>query len=110
MDYPGGDASGYRDCNLSDDEITCRSIRYYKGADTLANYSDEFPKRLQQLRERKHPGMSREIISELCGLSPGLLRRYERGEREPKSGNLKLLAEFYDVSADFLLCLTDKEK
>jgi len=61
---------------------------------------NEFPKRLQKLRERER--LSRKRLSELCGLSKNTIARYERGERVPKIDDAEIIAEFFDVSLDFL--------
>ena len=60
-----------------------------------------FRQRLQYLRERRR--ISRKVLSELCGLSPDAVRRYERGEAEPSVASLMLLAEYFEVSVDYLL-------
>lgn len=61
----------------------------------------DFPKRLQQLRERKR--ISRKTLSELCGLTSGAIRRYERGERMPTVDALIAIADCLGVSVDYLL-------
>lgn len=61
---------------------------------------DEFPKRLQRLRERQHK--SRRVVSELCGLPPDAIRRYERGEAKPGMAALVAIADYFQVSIDFL--------
>lgn len=68
---------------------------------------DEFPVRLRKLREAMKPVKSMEITSQLIGLSPNMLRMYERGECEPTLSKLKLIAEYYGVSVDYLLGRTD---
>ena len=60
----------------------------------------EFPRRLQRLRERKR--ISRRVLSELCGLSKSAVSRYERGERVPSITDAERLADFFDVSLDYL--------
>lgn len=60
-----------------------------------------FPKRLQYLRERRR--ISRKVLSELCGMSSDTVRRYERGEDEPKLSSLNALADFFGVSVDYLI-------
>ena len=60
-----------------------------------------FQQRLQRLRERKR--ISRKVLSELCGLYPDAVRKYERGEAEPSMASLVLLAEYFEVSVDYLL-------
>ncbi len=60
----------------------------------------EFPKQLRKLRERE--GMSRRVLSELCGLSKNSIARYERGERVPSITDAEALADFFGVSLDRL--------
>lgn len=66
----------------------------------------EFRERLQQLREKKR--ISRKVLSELCGLNSDTVRRYERGEREPTLHSLVVIAEYFDVSIDYLVGRCDK--
>ena len=66
----------------------------------------EFRKRLQQLRERKR--ISRKVLSELCGLNSDAIRRYERGEREPTMHSLVAIAEYFEVSVDYLVGRSEK--
>lgn len=61
-----------------------------------------FAERLQSLRESKKPVISRRITSELIGLGHDSLRKYERGEREPRLTELMLIADYYEVSLDEL--------
>ena len=63
---------------------------------------DEFPDRLRKLREEKKPVKSMAVVSELCGLERGAVRRYERGERAPTMEALIALADYYEVSLDYL--------
>ena len=62
--------------------------------------SAEFPARLRKLREEKR--QSRVIVSELCGLDRGAVRAYERGERLPTMDALVALADYFEVSLDYL--------
>ena len=66
---------------------------------------DEFPKRLQKLRERDRK--SRLVLSELCGLHPGAIARYERGEATPDVKSLMAIADYFHVSVDYLLGRTN---
>lgn len=61
---------------------------------------DNFSKRLQHLRERRH--ISRRVLAELCGLSKNTISRYERGERVPSLTDAAAIADALDVSIDFL--------
>ena len=60
-----------------------------------------FPERLKALREGEN--LDRKTLAELCGLSKNVVSRYENGEREPSSQSLVALADFFDVSVDYLL-------
>jgi transcriptional regulator with XRE-family HTH domain len=61
----------------------------------------EFRHRLQTLREKKR--ISRKVLSELCGLNPDAVRRYERGEAEPTLHSLVAIAEYFEVTVDYLV-------
>ncbi len=66
----------------------------------------EFRQRLRQLREKKR--ISRIVASELCGLASDSIRKYERGDSEPTLSSLIAIAEFFEVSVDFLVGRCDK--
>ena len=66
---------------------------------------ETFATRLQRMRERRR--ISRRIMSELCGLSPSMIAKYERGEKQPKLQTLIVLADFFECSIDYLVCETD---
>lgn len=63
---------------------------------------NEFPERLRKLRGERKPIKSMAVVSELCGLEKGTVRRYERGERTPTVDALIALADYYGVSLDYL--------
>lgn len=63
---------------------------------------ETFPQRLRRLRESRRPVRSMRVTSELMGFSAETLRRYERGEREPTLSALAQIAEYYEVSIDYL--------
>ena len=60
-----------------------------------------FRQRLQLLREKKR--ISRKVLSELCGLASDSIRRYERGEAEPSMASLIKIADFFEVTTDYLV-------
>lgn len=68
-----------------------------------SNMEDSFATRLQKLRETKKPVKSRMIVSQLCGLPVDAIRRYERGEAKPGMDALIKIADYYEVSIDFLV-------
>ena len=57
---------------------------------------------------RMRPVRSMTVTSQLMGLSPDALRKYERGEVEPKMTALKLIAAYYHISLDEL-CKMEEE-
>lgn len=69
---------------------------------------EEFQERLRRLRERQR--RKQYVVSELCGLNRGSIRRYERGEMEPSAKALKAIADYFDVSIDYLLGRTENPK
>lgn len=72
------------------------------------NGKSEFPARLRKLREERR--QSRAVLSELCGLSRGMIRQYERGEKTPTLRTLKVLANYFEVSIDYLAGETNIRK
>lgn len=66
----------------------------------------EFGQRLRMLRERKK--LKRKVLSELCGLASTAIKRYEEGECEPTLHSLIAIADFFDVSVDYLVGKSEK--
>lgn len=66
---------------------------------------EQFPDRLRRLRERE--GKSRVVLSQLCGLPDSSIRRYERGEIKPGMDALIAIADYFNVSVDYLLGRTN---
>ena len=60
----------------------------------------KFAERLRKLREERK--MKRYILSQACGLHSDAIRRYERGEAEPDLQSLIAIADFFEVSLDYL--------
>lgn len=61
---------------------------------------EDFARRLRRLREQRR--VSRRVMSELCGLHHDAIRRYEQGEAEPPIEALIAIADFFEVSIDYL--------
>ena len=59
------------------------------------------PERLRLLRREKN--LKQEEIAVLTGLGLRSYRRYETGEREPTLSALIKLADFFEVSIDYLV-------
>lgn len=68
----------------------------------------KFPERLKKLREKNR--LKQCVLSELCGLNRNAVKLYEKGESEPLSSTLESIADFFDVSTDYLLGRTDYPK
>lgn len=62
-------------------------------------------KRLRDLREDHD--LSQQKVAEQLNMYRSVYRRYEVGERETPAWVVVKLAEFYKVSADYLLGFTD---
>lgn len=69
------------------------------------NENKVFQERLRKLREAQRK--KRIVVSELCGLHPGAIRRYERGEAQPTLEALVKIADYFEVSLDYLVGRSD---
>ena len=56
----------------------------------------------------KERGLNQEQIAEQTGIGYRSYRRYGSGEREPSASTLTVLADFFGVSADYLLGRTEQ--
>ncbi|WKV09417.1 helix-turn-helix domain-containing protein [Thermoanaerobacterium sp. CMT5567-10] len=65
-----------------------------------------FANRLKSLREEKK--LSQEELSQLINISRSTLSMYEINKRQPDPETLQKIADFFDVSVDYLLGRTDK--
>lgn len=64
---------------------------------------------LNRLKElRKSRGYTQVALQIQTGIEQALLSKFENGERVPPTETLYRLAEFYNVSIDYLLCRTEK--
>ena len=61
--------------------------------------------RLRQLRKSK--GYTQVRVQMETGIEQALLSKYEIAERVPPTETLVKLADYYNVSVDYLLCRTD---
>ena len=64
-----------------------------------------FGKRLSALRKQK--GLSQYELADRLGYSRGQIANYEQGKREPDYETLQKIADFFDVTTDYLLGRTD---
>lgn len=62
-----------------------------------------FPERLKELREQKCLSMA--MLASNIGVSDAAICKWENGNSEPKASNIKILADFFEVSADYLVGL-----
>lgn len=67
-----------------------------------------FGERLKELRIGKN--MLQKELADLLKVSPSTIGMYERGQRDPDTDTLRFLAEYFDVSIDYLLGRTDERK
>jgi len=65
-----------------------------------------FSEILQKLRTER--GLSQRKVAADLEISQALLSHYENGAREPGLGFVRRVCDYYDVSADYMLCRTDE--
>ena len=56
---------------------------------------------------RKEKGYTQIAVQMHTGIEQALLSKFENSERVPPTETLLRLAEFYNVSIDYILCRTD---
>ena len=61
--------------------------------------------RLNELKDAKN--LLQKDVAEGAGVPLRTYQRYENGEREPSASIIIMLADFFNVSADYLLGRTD---
>ena len=67
---------------------------------------DTMQNKLKELRKnRKYTQI---YVQMQTGIEQALLSKFENGERVPPTETLFRLAEFYNVSMDYIMCRTDK--
>lgn len=67
---------------------------------------DTMRNRLKDLRKSR--GYTQVSLQMQTGIEQALLSKFENGERIPPTETLLRLAEFYNVSIDYILYRTDK--
>ena len=67
--------------------------------------SKVFGERLRALRIER--GVGQNLLAKELGLSNASISYWETGKQEPSASAIFKLAQFFDVSADYLLGLTD---
>ena len=69
---------------------------------TLGDFMEN---RLKHLRKSR--GYTQVYLQMQTGIEQALLSKFENGERTPPTETLFRLAEFYNVSIDYILCRTN---
>ena len=69
---------------------------------------NKFTERLKNMRERNR--LKQCVLSELCGLNKNAIKRYESGKAEPTVSSLESIADYFDVSIDYLIGRSDYPK
>lgn len=69
---------------------------------------NKLSERLKELRANNN--VMQKEISEVLGIAPRTLRGYEGGTREPNIDKLIEIADFFDVSLDYLVGRSDDPK
>lgn len=69
-------------------------------------YKEGFPSRLQ--KARNSTGFTQREVSAETGIPQSTLANYETGRTEPDIETIGILAEFYNVSTDWLFGITKK--
>ena len=59
---------------------------------------------------RKSRGYTQVALQMQTGIEQALLSKFENGERVPTTEALVKLADFYNVSIDYILCRTEEPK
>ena len=62
---------------------------------------DGFGRRMQRLREKRR--ISRRVLADFIQTSNNSVRRYERGERMPDIATASRIADYFEVSLDWLI-------
>lgn len=69
---------------------------------------NKFTERLRQLREER--GVSQAAVSKALGVSRYSVYAYEKGKAAPTLDGLVILADYFDVTVDYLLGRSDIRK
>lgn len=64
-----------------------------------------FSERLKELRTER--GVGQVQLAQSIGMSKGIISLWENGKREPNMSGLILLAQYFGVSVDYLVGLSD---
>ena len=67
----------------------------------------DFPSRLRRLRKSRNINQAQ--LAKMLGYGYTAIANYESGRNEPSLGDLYRIADFFDVSTDYLLGRTDDQ-
>lgn len=68
----------------------------------------QFPERLRRLREKNR--LKRCVLADLCGINRNAIKRYETGKAQPTLKALISIADYFEVSVDYLIGRSDYPK
>ena len=71
----------------------------------MGKIMDHFAQRLKQLRQEK--GLSQDALGEIIGVSNHAVSTYETGKNYPEVKKFFVLAEYFEVSLDYLAGWSD---
>lgn len=60
------------------------------------------------LELRKKKGITQIALQMATGVEQSLISKFENGERVPPTETLIVLADYYNVSMDYIMCRTEK--
>ena len=69
---------------------------------------DTFPERLKQLRKERK--VTQVQLSTAIGITDRACQKHEAGENEPSMSALIAIADYFDVSIDYLVGRSDRPK
>lgn len=70
----------------------------------------EFYQRIRELREDTEPHLKQEEIGIVLGMTQRKISRLETNATQPTTEEIKKYCIYYNLSADYLLGLTDEQK
>lgn len=62
------------------------------------------------LKLRKAKGITQISLQMDTGIEQALISKFENGERTPPTETLMILADYYNVSMDYIMCRTEKQE
>lgn len=68
-------------------------------------FMDNWNDKLQQARISK--GLSQQAAADALGITRGCYAHYEQGVREPSIDLLKRICQYFDISSDYLIGISD---